>query len=214
MHLDNALCDRKTQSRTHLGLGDRAVQLLEFLEDFRLIRVGDAGAGVAHGECKRLLARRDFDRHLALVGELDRVADEVEKSLREPTLVAARRRQAGGHDGRKRQLLFRGERLDRAVNSGHQFVDRVFGERQIKLARLDLRQIENVVDKAEQMLSVALHAFKRPAHSLRNFAVDAIKHQFAEAEDRIKRRPQLMAHVGQELRLVPTSILETLVELP
>jgi hypothetical protein len=64
------------------------------------------------------------------------------------------------------------------------------------------------------MLSVALRPFERPAHSLGNLAVDAIKHQFAEAEDRIKRRPQLMAHVGQELRLVPTSVLETLVKLP
>ena len=64
------------------------------------------------------------------------------------------------------------------------------------------------------MLSVALHAFERTAHSLGNVAVDAIKHQFAEAEDRIKRRPQLMAHIGQKLRLVPARVLETLVELP
>jgi hypothetical protein len=45
----------------------------------------------------------------------------------------------------------------------------------------DFRQIKNVVDKAKQMLAVALHPFERPAHSLRNVAVDAIKHQFAEA---------------------------------
>ena len=50
------------------------------------------------------------------------------------------------------------------------------------------------------MLSVALHAFERSAHSLGNVAVDAIKHQFAEAEDRIKWRPQLMTYIGQKLR--------------
>ena len=63
------------------------------------------------------------------------------------------------------------------------------------------------------MLSVALHAFERSAHSLGNLAVDAVEHEFAEAEDRIERRPQLMAHVGQELRLVPAGVLEALVEL-
>ena len=40
---------------------------------------------------------------------------------------------AGGRPGgtmrRNGQLLFRGERLDRAINSAHQFVDRIVAER-------------------------------------------------------------------------------------
>ena len=63
------------------------------------------------------------------------------------------------------------------------------------------------------MLSVALHALKRPAYAFGNFAIDAVEDEFAEAEDRIERRAQLVAHVRQELRLVPAGVLEALVEL-
>ena len=63
------------------------------------------------------------------------------------------------------------------------------------------------------MLSVALHALERPSHAFRNFAVDAIEQEFAEAEDRIERRAQLMAHVRQELRLVPAGVLKAPVKL-
>ena len=46
------------------------------------------------------------------------------------------------------------------------------------------------------MLSIALHALEGCAHPVRHVAVHAVKHEFAEAEDRIERRPQLMTHVG------------------
>jgi hypothetical protein len=83
MHLDDALCDGKTQTRTHLGLGDRTVHLPEFLEDFGLIRFSDAGASIANGKRERVVARRHLDRDLAFIRELDRVADQVEKGLGE-----------------------------------------------------------------------------------------------------------------------------------
>ena len=46
-----------------------------------------------------------------------------------------------------------------------------------------------------------------------NLLVDAIEQEFAEAEDRVERCAQLMADVGQELRLVPAGVLKALVEL-
>ena len=63
------------------------------------------------------------------------------------------------------------------------------------------------------MLSVALHAFERIAHAFGNLAVDAVEQEFAETEDRVERRAQLVAHVGQELRLVPAGVLKAPVEL-
>ena len=47
----------RPKARAHLGLGDRAVHLSEFLEDFGLIRFGDAGAGIANGERREILSR-------------------------------------------------------------------------------------------------------------------------------------------------------------
>ena len=52
------------------------------------------------------------------------------------------------------------------------------------------------------MLAIGLHAFERGARLVRNIAVDGVEDQFGIAEDRIERRAQLVAHVGEELRLV------------
>ena len=68
----------------------RGIGLLEFLEDLVLIRVGNARTGVAHRYRERSVRRRGLDRDLALVGELDRIADEIEQHLREPAFVAVR----------------------------------------------------------------------------------------------------------------------------
>ena len=51
------------------------------------------------------------DAHLAGVGELDGVADEVEEHLREALLVAQADRQRLGDIGLERELLGLGQRL-------------------------------------------------------------------------------------------------------
>src|SRR5689334_14029619 len=52
------------------------------------------------------------------------------------------------------------------------------------------------------MPTVGLKAFEYAEHLLRWLAVSAVGHQFGIAEDGVERRAQLMAHVGEELRLV------------
>ena len=42
----------------------------------------------------------------------------------------------------------------------------------------------------------------------RHLAVDVVEHQLGVAEDRVERRAQLVAHVGEELRLVLARDLE------
>ena len=90
MHFDDPSCDREPKARAALGLGDRAVHLLELIEDLCLVRLGDAGAGVADRERIDIFVGRHLDRDLAPIGELDRVADQVEENLREPALVGGR----------------------------------------------------------------------------------------------------------------------------
>ena len=60
------------------------------------------------------------------------------------------------------------------------------------------------------MLAVALDSFEHGLHLLGRLAVNAVLHQFGIAEDGVERRAQLVAHVGEELRLV----LARLGELP
>ena len=60
------------------------------------------------------------------------------------------------------------------------------------------------------MLAVLLHALEHLAHPIRRLPVDVIQNQFGVAEDGVQRGPQLVAHIGEELRLM----LACLGELP
>src|SRR6516164_6916442 len=73
---------------------------------------------------------------------------------------------------------------------------------QIKLhaPRFDLRQIENVVDQSEEMPSRAEHAVERLKVLIERFGI--LAEHLTYADDGVKRRTQLVAHVGEELRLV------------
>ena len=98
--LDNAARDRKAKSgAADIGRGTRFA-LLEFQEDFRLLFGRDADAGVAHleGDLARPDARLDHDGESALVGELDRVAREIEQHLAQPCGIAG---DAGGNARRR-----------------------------------------------------------------------------------------------------------------
>ena len=69
-------------------------------------------------------------------------------------------------------------------------------------ARLDLRQVENVVDQREKIgagrvdVPGEIHLF---GHQVAGRVFGKLLSQY---QDRVERRPQLMRHVGQELRLV------------
>ena len=148
-------------------LGDRIVGLLELLEQLGLVGRRNARAGVAHRNVERAVGGGDLDRHFAGIGELDRVADQIEQNLRQAALVAAARRQVGRHIDLEGELLLRRQRLDRAVDVLDDILERVVGERKRELAGLDLGQIEHVVDQAEQVLAVALDPLEHRLHLLR-----------------------------------------------
>ena len=81
-------------------------------------------------------------------------------------------------------------------------------EVELHAAGLDLRQVEDVVDKREQMVARGVNV----AQVLELLVVDLAKHLLAqhlgEADDRVERRAQLVRHVGEELRLVLVGHLE------
>ena len=136
-------------------------------------------------------------------GELDGVADQVHQHLGEAALVAPAARQIRRHVDLERELLLGRERLGRAHHVEHQLAHRVIDRREGQLARLDLGQIEHVVDQAEQMAAVLLDALEHVLHLRGHVAVDAVLDQLGIAEHGVQGRPQLVAHVGQELGLVP-----------
>ncbi len=72
------------------------------------------------------------------------------------------------------------------------------------LAALDLAQIEHVVDQAKQVAGVALDLGDVAGEVWRLRPVlDLFRDHLGVADDRRKRRTQLVAHVGEEARLGP-----------
>ena len=76
---------------------------------------------------------------------------------------------------------------------------------EIELAGLDLGEIENVVDDAEQRLGGRLAPVSRYS---RCSAVEfGVQHQLGHADDAVHRRADFVAHVGQEFALGPVGLL-------
>ena len=73
---------------------------------------------------------------------------------------------------------------------------------QLRLARLELRDVEQVIDQRQQVLSVLgddVHVLTLVAGQR---AAVTFEQQLRKAEDRVQRGAQLVAHVGEELGLV------------
>src|SRR5262245_39787658 len=111
VHLDDLLGDGEAEARAALGLGKRAVDLVELLEDPTLLVERYAGPGVGHRDGEMAVPRACGDAHLAGIGKLDGVTDEVEQHLREALFVAEANRERLVHGRLERELLVLGERL-------------------------------------------------------------------------------------------------------
>jgi hypothetical protein len=180
------------------------VHLLEGLEDPLLLVRRNADSGVRDHEAQRPLSplrldRLDLDQHLAVAGELDRVADQVDDHLPQPRGVAHHERRHPRRDPRDEleALLMRAhpERAQRvAQHVAH--VERCRG--QLELAGLDAREVEQVADQAEQRLGRLLER----AHVLALHAAQRrVEQQLGHPDHRVHRGADLVAHVREEVAL-------------
>ena len=92
-HMDQAAGDGQAQAGAAESPGERPVHLSERLENHGLLFGGDADAGVAHREVQTASAlptqRSTETETSALVGELDRISDQIDEDLPEPPRIAA-----------------------------------------------------------------------------------------------------------------------------
>ena len=147
----------------------------------------------------------DGDDHLAVAGELDRVADEIVEDLAQSSGIAAQMHRHFWPDesGQLKPLAvgLRGEQVHRVVDDFAQFK---VGDLEVEFARLDLGEIENVVDDDEER-------FAADPHGAGEFALlgRQVGHQqqVGHADDAVHRRANFVAHVGQELALHPVGRL-------
>ena len=201
--LDQPQRNRQPEARAAEAARRRAVGLGEGLEDVLLLVGGNADAGIADAEVQERTAgvvgiRRGVDAQhdFALVRELDGVAEDVQEHLAQSAGVAD---EVGRHVGRdvvgELEPFLRGAERQQlgGVADGLAEIER--GVVELEPLRFDLREVEDVVDDPEQRLGRRLHRVEVLVLFGRELGAER---QRRHAEDRVERRPDLVAHVGQE----------------
>ena len=141
----------------------------------------------------------DVHHHLALLGELHRVREQVQQHLPQPGRVADdSRRHAFPDEAAELDPLVggpRGDDVERSLGASAE-IERLPLE--VELARLDLRVVEDVVDHVEQGVAA------RP-DDLRVLALLRCQlrseQEAGHADHRVHRRPDLVAHRRQKRAL-------------
>ncbi len=149
--------------------------------------------------------------HLAALRELDRIADQVDQDLAHPSGVADYRHRHLRRDvARQFQPLLlaaQGQRLDRVADL---VVQLERNRLQLQLPRLDLGEVEDVVDDSQERFGRQLGHVQVVALLARQLRVQG---QFGHADDAVHGRADFMAHVRPELALGPVGRLRSLLRL-
>ena len=136
----------------------------------------------------------------AFLGELVGVARQVEQRLAKPDLVGVDRAEVRPAIDDNTIAVLRRHRLDRLGHVLDQRRQRERFEMKLHSPRLDLGEVENVVDQREQVPARAEHPIERLDVLLQRLGI--LPQHLGDADDGVERRAQLVAHAGEELRLV------------
>ena len=138
------------------------------------------------------------------VGELDRVGQQVVEDLLQALAVGVEHgRRALVDRDRQGQALLVGEGAEGGGHVGGQ-VGQGEGRRgQLHLPRLHLGQVEDVADEGQQVGAGAVDAAGELDLLVGEVAGRVVGQELGQDEQAVERRAQLVAHVGQELGLVP-----------
>ena len=144
---------------------------------------------------------RHTQRDFAVFGELAGIAQEIEQDLPQAQGIDEERGDIGrAFDKEAVFVLFRqptrgADHLVDQRGDFHRF------QIEVQFSRLDLRQVENLIDEVEEMLAGAMDAAERLGGLFRPKTRRIADHHVGQPDDGIQRRAQLMAHIGEETRL-------------
>src|SRR5207244_9388481 len=146
MHLDQLAHDAQTLAGAAVAPGAAAVPLNELFEDHPLRISRDADTGVLDGDPDHTSRWLGDDFDVAALGELDSIGQQVDQDLLEAGGVTLDRRQAGRESSFDAKPLLLRERADAFQDRDDQRRQVDTLHRELHLARLDLAQIEDLVD--------------------------------------------------------------------
>ena len=153
---DELRTDRQSKSRAAELSRGGTICLAERFEDGALLLGGDADSRVLDGDvqgqmvgCDRFDGR--VDPHVSLLRELDGVADQVQEDLTQSARVAGQNGwNVGGNAQQQLQVLFGRPGRERTKRIGDQIAKVEVDPLEFQFAGLDLREVEDVVDQAQQ----------------------------------------------------------------
>ena len=152
-----------------------------------------------------------------LLGELQGVGDEVAQDLRNLALVGVQHRPSPPAPRRPATRRVVGQQRPQHAAQGAEQGRRLELLRpEDHFAGLDLGQVEQVVDQLRQVLGRLADEVDLLLLLGRQVAVDAVQQDAGQRQDRVERRAELVAHVGEEARLHlrgPAEVVGLLVQL-
>ena len=164
---------------------------------------GRAAAGARARAARRSAAGSIRSSTLPRLGELDRVGQQVAQHLPQPRVVGEQvGRDARGGGDREVQALLRGHRPEGGLDVVEQLAQRDPLGVDVHLAGLDLGQVEDVVDQLQQVGARRVDDARVLDLLGGEVAGGVLGQQLGEDQQAVERGAQLVAHVGQELRLV------------
>ena len=176
----------------------------EFGEQAVLQLLGNADARVDDLELDPCPSARGVEdgnqqRNAALLGEFHGVAREVEEDLAQAARVAAQAvRHLGCYVAGDLHTLRLGARRQQVDDAFDQTAQLEVQAVDLELARLHLREVEDVVDDGDQRLA----RFPRGLGVIELLAVElGVEQEIDHAEHAVHRRADLVAHGGEELGL-------------
>ena len=149
----------------------------------------------------RLPCLGDLNRNMAALGEFNPVAGEVEQNLTEARWVTDPGASCAWLDQRRDlNPLFAGARREDGGDALDEVVNRKGKHLKLDRARLQFRDVEDVVENAEEGLGALLCRL----HIGALFDIQlGIEQDLRHAQDPVHRRTDLVAHVGQETPIWP-----------
>jgi hypothetical protein len=138
----------------------------------------------------------DLQADLAVLGELDRVADQIGEHLANTQRIAE---QVAGHIVRGADVqpepLLGGQLAEQIQQAAQELLHVERRVLQLQLPRVDTALVEDVVQDAEQAAAGAQQLLQiAPGHGLQR----AVQGQLGEPQDAVHRRADLVAHLREE----------------
>ena len=160
-----------------------------------------AAARIGHFKSQKIFAaracaRRNAQAHEAVIGELDRIAQQIGENLQQAALVRAHALGSSGGNGNfKRHIPVRDKRLGYRLQPRHQRRNIERANAHPQTPGLYRREVQNIVDDGDQMGRRELDVLHDVDAANRELFV---RQQLRESKGCVQRRANFMAHARKK----------------